>query len=387
MNVGEGKKVKFVAHCDMEGRRDAVQLLAYGKYLYVGHLWSGGVDVIDISDPKNPKVVTYIPAPNNNTWNTNIQVADDLLLVADELVLFGGDFNKPWSSALKIYDVSNPLKPCELSRYPMSGRGPHRMWYVGGKYAFVPAIPEGFERCIFTIFDVSNPEKPEEVSRWWLQGQRGGEAPLWEEGALCWFHGCVVAEDYAYCGWWDAGMIILDVSDVSKPKFVSRLDYSPPFGGATHTCLPLPSRQLVIVADEAIKDNCEEGQKMIWVVDVREKTNAVPVALLPVPKGDFCEPGARFGPHNLHENRPGSFQSDTLIFNAYFRAGLRIFDITDPYRPEEVGYYLPPDPEVMMDPRPGKAKAPSSQDVYVDKNGIIYLTDYNCGLYILEFTG
>ena len=126
---------------------------------------------------------------------------------------------------------------------------------------------------------------------------------------------------------------------------------------------------------------------MIWTVDVREETNPIPISLFPIPKGDFCEPGARFGPHNLHENRPGSFQSDTIIFNAYFKAGLRIFDITDPYWPEEIGSYLPPDPEVMMDPRPGKAKRPSSQDVYVDKNGIIYLTDYNCGLYILEFTG
>ena len=154
MNVGEGKNVKFIAHCDMEGRGDAVQLVYYDKYLYVGHLWSGGVDIMDVSDPKNPKVVAYVPSPNSNTWASNIQVADDLLLVADEIVLFGGDYDKPWSSALNIYDVSNPVKPRKLSRYPMSGRGPHRMWYVGGKYAFIPAIPEGFERCIFTVFDI-----------------------------------------------------------------------------------------------------------------------------------------------------------------------------------------------------------------------------------------
>ena len=70
----------------MDGRRDACCVMAHGKYLYVGHFWSGGVSILDISDPKHPKPVTYIPCPRN-TWNTNIQVADDLLLVADELKL------------------------------------------------------------------------------------------------------------------------------------------------------------------------------------------------------------------------------------------------------------------------------------------------------------
>ena len=235
-------------------------------------------------------------------------------VASDELKSFGGDANKSWSAGLRLFDVSNPAKPHELSFYTTTGRGIHRMWYTGGKYAYLPIVPEGFSNCIFSIFDVSDPKKPEEVSRWWLPGMREGESPSWEEGARCWFHGCVVANKRAHCGWWDAGMIILDISDVSKPKLVSRLDYSPPFGGATHTCLPLPNRKLVIVADEAIADNCEEGQKMIWTVDVREEANPIPVSLFPVPKGDFCEPGARFGPHNLHENRPGSFQSDTIIF-------------------------------------------------------------------------
>ena len=387
MSVGEGKNVKFVAYCDMEGRRDGIQVVAHDNYLYVGHLWSQGVDIIDISDPKNPKVVAYIPAPNANTWNINIQVADDLLLIADEFKLWGGDRSQPWASGLRIFDISNPSKPHELSFYPTPGTGVHRMWYTGGKYAYLPTTVEGFPQRIFTVFDVSDPGRPEEISRWWLPGMGPGETPTWEEGANCWFHGCIVSGGRAYCGWWDAGMIILDISDVSQPKFVSRLDYSPPFGGATHTCLPLPDRKLVIIAEESLVDNCEEIQKMIWTVDVREETNPIPVSLFPIPKGNFCEPGSRFGPHNLHENSPGSFQSDTLIFDAYFRAGLRIFNITDPYRPEEVGYYLPPNPEVLMDPRPGKTKSPSSQDVYVDKNGIMYLTDYNCGLYILEFTG
>ena len=62
MTPGEAKNVKFIGYSDMEGRKDAVQVVGYGNYLYVGHLWSGGVDIINVSDPKNPKMVSYIPS-------------------------------------------------------------------------------------------------------------------------------------------------------------------------------------------------------------------------------------------------------------------------------------------------------------------------------------
>ena len=48
---------------------------------------------------------------------------------------------------------------------------------------------------------------------------------------------------------------------------------------------------------------------------------------------------------------------------------------------------LPGAPARMMDARPNRAQVIQSADVFVDKAGIIYSTDYNGGLYILEFTG
>jgi len=46
------------------------------------------------------------------------------------------------------------------------------------------------------------------------------------------------------------------------------------------------------------------------VVDARAEDNPVPIATFPTPTGlDFCAMG-NFGPHNLHENRPGSFVSE-----------------------------------------------------------------------------
>ncbi len=57
-------------------------------------------------------------------------------------------------------------------------------------------------------------------------------------------------------------------------------------------------------------EHCVKGISRVWVVDVRARENPVPIATLPTPTGrDFCDFG-NFGPHNLHENRPGSFQSE-----------------------------------------------------------------------------
>ena len=63
----------------------------------------------------------------------------------------------------------------------------------------------------------------------------------------------------------------------------------------------------------------------------RHRRRAQPkvIAEFPVPEGDFCLRGGRFGPHNLHEMRPGSLVDPNTIYVTWFNAGLRVVDITD----------------------------------------------------------
>jgi hypothetical protein len=137
-----------------------------------------------------------------------------------------------------------------------------------------------------------------------------------------------------------------------------------------------------------VLDRQEDGVKHVWVFDNRAPSNPVIIAAFPQPaEADYLAKGAHFGPHNLHENRPGSFVSSELIFATWQNAGVRVFDIRDPYRPNEVGALVPPAPARLMDPRPNRQKVIQSADVFVDARGLIYCTDYNAGLYILEFDG
>jgi len=152
--------------------------------------------------------------------------------------------------------------------------------------------------------------------------------------------------------------------------------------------VPLPDRDLLVVLDEAVLDHQEDGLKLIWLFDNRASQNPVSISTCPTPEeADYKSKGGHFGPHNIHENRPDSFTSSTLIFATYQNAGIRVFDISNQFAPREVGCLVPPQPRSLADTRPNRARVIQSADVFVDAAGLIYATDYNAGLYILEFKG
>ena len=408
-----GRKMRIVAHCDQGGRPDGVQIMVHRGYAYIGHMFSKGFSVVDVHDPKNPRPANYLAAPPN-TWNIHLQTHDDLLLVinakdmfaaaefADEKAYYRGQLGqvvgtaeqksteRNWTAGLAVYDISTPAAPRRIGFMPIAGGGVHRAWYVGGRWAYVSALVDGFSDYIFMTVDMSDPAHPREAGRWWIPGmnQAAGETPSWPTTSRYGLHHAIVHGDTAYAAWRDAGMVVLDVADRTRPRPIAHRDGAPPFGGGTHNCLPLPDRDLLVVLDEAVLDHQEDGVKNIWVFDNRDRSNPTIMATFPQPaEADYKSKGGHFGPHNIHENRPGSFVSSDLIFATYQNAGVRVFDIHDQSRPNEVGALVPPAPARLIDHRPNRARVIQSADVFVDHKGLIYSTDYNAGLYIMEYAG
>ena len=383
---------ELLAHSDQGGRGDGVQIMVHKGHAYIGHLFSDGVTVLDVSDAKSPRPVNFIPAPPGS-WSLHLQAYEDLLLVVNAANSFarrGQSQDDVFTAGMRVFDISTPSQPREIGFMPVEGRGVHRIWYVGGRYAYVSAMLSGFTGAVLLIVDMAEPSRPEPVGKWWIPGmwEAGGESTNWESNRRPSLHHPIVAGSTAYGGWRAGGLALVDVSEPSEPRLLAHHNWSPPFGGGTHTALPLPDRDLVIVAEEASAQNCEAQLKYVWVVDVREPTNPVTIATFPTPaEDDYCAKGGYFGPHNLHENRPGAFQSSSLIFATYQNAGVRAFDISDAFHPKQAGYFVPPPPERMFDTRPGQSLVTKSSDVFVDANGIAYLTDWNGGLYILQYTG
>lgn len=407
MIVPEGaRNISFVGHTDQGGRGDGIQVMVHRGHAYVGTRVSRGIMVTDVRDPRNPKPVNFV-AGHPNSLSMHLQQADDLLLSiqeADQKSLltaqeyYGGSAKvdsrrygkrgEDYMAGMTVYDVKDPANPRRIGFLEVEGLGIHRIWWIGGRYAYASALLDGFIDHILIVIDLADPTKPREVARWWIPGmnEAAGETPTWTERYA--LHHAIVFDGYAYGSWRDGGLTILDVKDPTQPRLLAHRNWCPPFGGGTHNAVPLHDRNLLIVADEATLNIDQQQVKHTWVFDIREKTNPVSIATMPQPADqDYFKMGGQFGPHNLHEHRPGSWQDSNTVFATWQSAGVRAFDISNPFRPEEAGYFVPPQPLKFMEPLRGRAKIRHTADLYVAQDGLMYVTDYDSGLYILQYEG
>jgi hypothetical protein len=403
---GIGRRIRHVSFSDLGGRPDSVQIMMNRRHLYVGHMFSNGLTVLDASDPRRLRPVSFFTG-GDYTRTHHLQAADDLLLVANgaNIVAMQSYDNlrsyfenaladsithrKKFRSGLSIHDISRPPDMREIAFLEMPGLGINRLWWTGGRYAYVAAHFDGFTDHILCIVDLKEITKPEIVSKWWLPGMNraAGETATLAPGRRVALHHMITAGDRGYGAWRDGGLTVHDISDRSNPKLLSHINWSPPFPGGTHTPLPLAGRNLVIAADEANAEQCAKGTFYTWIVDVRAPAQPVTIATLPTPKDrDYCRLGT-FGPHNLHENRPSSFQSEETIFATYNNAGVRVFDIRDAFAPKEIASWVGPAPDRLIDPRPNVALAAKTADVYVQPDGLMYVSDWNGGLHVLQYEG
>ncbi|MFK8250853.1 LVIVD repeat-containing protein [Ancylobacter terrae] len=392
---------KLLAHHELDGfggigEGMSIQIARDGRrILWLAHETAPkNFTGVDVSDPRAPKVVVQTELPQPYMRSNSLEVVGDIMAVAYQCKQQG---QQP--AGMELFDISVPENPRSIAFFDCSGpysRGVHQLWFCDGEYIHLSGGAADFQSHhkgddqFYRIIDVRNPSKPEEVGRWWLPGVRVGDTeppPVRHTTIDTGFrvHNTNVypqRPDRCYIGCVDGGVVILDISDKSKPKMISRWDNSPPFLGFTHTVLPLFDRDLLVVTDEAIRDDAGDWPKLIWILDARSEENLVPISTCPAPAFDtFAHQGGRYGAHNIHENvpRPTSWQSDQIILGTFYNAGLRAYDISNPYAPQEVGYFVPPAP----------ALAPKGtiqlNDVFVDERQVVYTVDrFVGGLYILE---
>jgi hypothetical protein len=350
---------------------------------------------VDVSDPRAPKVIVQTDLPHAQMRSNSLEVAGDLMAVAYQVSKFG---LKP--AGFELFDISQPERPRAVSFFDASGpqsRGCHQLWFVDGKTVHMScADPELKPRNpkddqVYRIVDVSNPAKPQAIGRWHLPGTMEGDdepppqrLPAKFDAGFRAHNTNVYPErpDRCYLGYIDGGIMVLDISQPSRPKLVSRWSNSPPYNGFNHTVLPLFERGLLVVSDESVRDNAGDWPKLVWLIDARDERHLVSIATLPLPPADtFGKRGGRFGAHNLHENPPvpGAWKSDRIVIGTFFNGGVRAYDISDPYAPREIAYFVPPAPEGS------KIGAVQINDVFVDDRGIVFTVDrHSGGLYALE---
>ncbi|AXK80913.1 hypothetical protein DW352_10575 [Pseudolabrys taiwanensis] len=364
---------KLVSHIDCPG---GGQVWVEGTTLYVGHQRpTSGTTIIDIADPRQPKVIAKIDVPEG--WHSHkVRVAGDIMIVNYEK--FGKSSANDVGGGINIYDVANPAAPKLITEWRTVGGGVHRFDF-DGRYAYISPTVEGYVGNIVMILDLANPAKPVEVGRWWIPGQwtAGGEEYPWDNWVPPRCHHPLRRGDRLYVSYWHHGFFILDIADMSTPKLVSHMNTSPVYPHPTHTCLVIPEllkgRQIMVVADEDVAKLWPAAPSFAWTYDITQEQMPLPISTFQVPglDKDGSPQPAMTGCHQPSERFTGS-----IVPFAWFAQGLRIVDYADPYAPKEVGHYTP-------DPAPG-ADRPSSNDVTTDSRGLIYLVDRVAGIDVIE---
>lgn len=346
---------------------------------YIGHMAAPhGTSIVDLSDPTKPVVLATL-AIEPGLHSHKVQVANGIMVVNREIVGKKTSANGELSGGLTIYDVSNPRAPKEVTRWDCGGTGVHRFTF-DGHYAYISPEVDGYVGNIVMILDLARPERPEEVGRWWMPGQwiAGNETPSWP-GRQHRCHHSIRQGDRLYVSYWHGGGIILDISDLSRPRQISGFDWSPPFPWPTHSVVPVPfainGRNYLIVADEDVDpmsaEMAPELAAFIWIVDATDEKKPVPVATFQVDGVHGHRNPSMTGCHQPVEKIVG-----TEIPVAWFAQGLRFIDISNPMAPKETAHYMP---DVVE-----KTGRVSSNDVFMDEQGLVYLLDRVGGLSIVE---
>ena len=431
MNQPISQNFKSLSRIEIPG---GGQVTVSGNYAYIGHIPNKnnlGTSILDISDPRKPKVVHQIFLDDPESHSHKAKVVGDLLFVnsernmtpigrrADELpgvkarllkelgreashaelalalnvreqdipIVEAAQKKSYQNGGFKIYDIFDKSNSRLITHQKTGGIGVHR-FDVDEHYAYISTEMDGYLGNILVIYDISNPSKVVEVSRWWMPGQHiaAGETPHWS-GRKHRLHHALRFGDELWAGLWHGGVGVIDVRNIAKPTTLGTYNYHPPFPEPSHTFMPLEDlidgRRIAVAIDE--EDHAHDAEELdrrkgrphgcMWVFDVTDLNAIKPLSIYDVSELDSpwsrATPG-RFGAHQFQEQRKG-----TMVFCTWFAGGLRAVDVANPLSPREAGFYIPL-------PAEGRA-APQTNDVFVDDKYLIYAIDRYAGLDILEF--
>lgn len=181
-----------------------------GKYVFVG-CRSFGVEVIDVSDPREPVHCSIISAGEVQS------------VCVDNGYLYTGSWGE---RVVNIFDVKNVLRPRQVASVPLEGRGDglsvrNGILFAAFGHHSCPATgfdpnEEGYAMGNgFSIWDVSNPEKPKQLSATMLPHKYYCTSyDLWD---------VIASKNYAILSHTINGVFIYDIENLESPKLVEHI--------------------------------------------------------------------------------------------------------------------------------------------------------------------
>jgi len=386
-----------------------------------------GTSIVDVTDPRKPRYLAHIPGEPGEGEAGGAQMVrmcpGSLLPKADKSKFYL--LRTYGNSAHEVWDVTAPEKPAKVVTVVDKLKNTHKNWWecdTGIAY-LISGLPDWRTRRMTQVFDLSDPARPRLIRNFGLVGQEpGSSGPVPTE-----LHGPISTGPQGnriYFGYGTNKAGVLQIVDRQKllagPHEPTAANLAAPEVGrmhlpatnGAHTTLPLLDvdmpefardkvggrRSFVVIVNESLVNECLEARQLVMIADITDEKVPIGVATFNVPEshpdssGGFCSRGGRFGAHSSNENQPPMY-AKKIVFFSWFNAGVRAVDVSNPYQPREVGYYIPATTErtaqrcVKLPSGEARCKiAIQTNNLEVDERGYIYAVDRaNTGLHILEF--
>lgn len=285
------------AELDVVGQADAAELGVSGDnitdvwaqrssadgrdYAYLGSFDDGfctfdttGTHIVDITDPENPVKVGFI-ADKPNTRTNDVKVAHletrtfsgEILVTSNEACGSGflprlnanGLSGNAGRGGFSIWDVTDPTKPHALKQSFLRDNGIHNTYiWQDGDNAYLIAVDDVALDDVIVV-DITKPQSPKVIARTGAPDWIGTTSFSFAEiaGPGVFIHDVWVQDGIAYLSYWDAGLVLLDVSDPANPVFLGDSTYLTPDPlsgedpeGNSHVAVPNASGTRVLMGDE-----------------------------------------------------------------------------------------------------------------------------------------
>jgi hypothetical protein len=427
--------MRVVGHNDIGGRGFNGDVWVHDGYAYVGHWgfqdWANGsktrfcpepaeagVAVVDARDPADPQVISKLQnPPGTSAEDVVVYTARYGALAGRDIAAVGiqwcggSRYDAAAKRGLWLWDVTNPAAPVELGHLQTAccTRGVHEFEVQHrtdlGKtfaYASVPTsrypdstTASGYRdqngEGDFRLIDITNPAAPAQVSDWGIQDVGGP----FSAGQGCdadanYGHGVEPSDDgkLAFVSYWDTGFVALDVTNPATPVFRGRTVYPSNADGDGHSSQYDDARKLLFSADEDFCKNSgpaiETGLGYLRVWDYSNLAAPHQIASFRTP--DSLGQGSQgSGDHSIHN----AFLVGTDVYMSWYSDGVRVVDASNTSNLHEVAYFVPPAGQNPVKPsqRGTLSQTPQVWGVVVDEaTGLVYASDMNTGLWILERT-
>jgi hypothetical protein len=439
-----GRQIAYVGHHNNQNPR---------LNPLTGKVEPNGTSVLDVTDPANIKYLDHIPTGEDRSsgGSQHVRVCSGNTLphgVKGKWYLLRPLGNR----AQEIWDVTDPAKPAHLTTIVDNLTGTHKNWWecdTGIAYLVATNSKEGWKDGNHTkIYDLSDPTKPVYIRDFGMVGQQPGSPPAERGEGLHALTSAGPEKNRVYMSYGagtdgvvsilDRKKLLTEFKDPLNPTEqellspqVGFIRMSPDQGGHNSIPIygmPIPGFQghqalrrrdiLIQVSEAARAANCGQnfpssqltqgrpGPHFAFLIDITNESTPWPLSTFRVQEdqGDYCGRGGRFGAHSVAESFYPPYYGKIAAF-AWFNAGVRIWDIRDPFAVHEIAYFVPPANENTIptcanaetreggefgtDTGPGSCKkAGVINNVEIDDRGLLYAVDRAAGgLHVLKLTG